>query len=174
MQKPPLPPTPATQRLLTVSLLNGWSITIVAGLSLLITLVLQDGLGIAVSVVALGAGLIELRGRARLKQGDSSGGSLLIAAQWLLMGTIYAYCLWQLVHVSPERVLEMVPEQMRSVYERAGQGAFLRTFVRVGVVAVYGGVMLASLLHQGGLIFFYRRSLGKVDQALEPPPIPMA
>ena len=34
------------------------------------------------------------------------------------------------------------------------------------------GVMLASLLHQGGLYYFYRRSLAKIDQALVPPPIP--
>ncbi len=173
MLNPPLPSQSVIRKVLAVSLVNGWSITIVAGLSLLVTLALGDGLGIVVSLLVTGAGVVELRGRHWLKGGDTGGGRWLLAAQLGLMAVIYCYCLWQLRHVDPPGALSSLPAEQLKIFESIGYTkAALEKSVTVAMVAIYAGVMLASLLHQGGLYYFYRRSLAKIDQALVPPPIP--
>ena len=174
MLRPPLPSHSSIRKVLAVSLVNGWSISIVAGLSLLVTLALGDGLGILVSILVTGAGVTELLGRHRLKGGDAGGGRWLLAAQLGLMAVLCGYCIWQLLNLDPHRVLDSLSEEKRGLFESIGYTtAALERLVAVAMVAIYSGVILASLLHQGGLFYFYRRSLAKVEKASVPPPIPI-
>lgn len=168
---PPLPDS-ALGKVLAVSFINGWSITIIAGLSLLLTLFIGNVTGIVISLLVTLAGVVELHGRQRLKAGDALGGRCLLAAQLVLMAVLCVYCLWQLLHLNPQDVMKLIPAEIREVYEASGNLSHLERLAQMGLVAVYGGVILASLVHQGGLFYFYRRSLAKIGQACVPPPIP--
>jgi hypothetical protein len=161
------------QSVLRVSALNGWSITIVAGLSLVVTLLIGDWLGGLISVLVVTTGLIELHGRRLLTQGRIDGGRWLKNAQWGLMAVLCGYCVWQLLRVDPQRVLAKVPvESWRALRSLGYTETALSSLVRVASYGLYGAVIFASLLHQGCLLYFYGRAMPKIAEGFTPPPLP--
>ncbi len=131
---------------------NGWALGISAALSLLFAL--SSG-----TALVVGAGLAivawnELRGRKLLLRFDPRGPRLLGWNQLGLMGLLVAYCLWSiyvgLTGTSPE--LDALIKQLGPL---PGSSDDLK---RTLTLAVYGGVIIGTIIFQGlnGLYYFTR------------------
>ena len=84
----PTPPEKILRRVLLISALDGWSLVAIAGLGVVLTLVFGDWLGTGIGLLALAAGLGELRGRRQLRRRDPAGMRLLVRAQLFLLSVI--------------------------------------------------------------------------------------
>lgn len=167
-------PTPSEQilrRVLLVAALDGWSVVAVAGLGTLLALLLGDLSGGLVGVLAVAAGVIELRGRGRLQRGDASGMRLLVRAQLFLLTVILVYCASRLGSFDAETALANLTPEMEAVLKENGvERADVLPLVQLMFYAVYGTVAVVSVLFQGGLTLYYRSRTGAVHAALSLPP----
>jgi hypothetical protein len=179
-------PTPADKALkwvLRLSWLDGWSMLVIAVLSLLLTLLLFNPLGIFISLLILSAGVIELRGRRALKRRRADGMKLLVRSQLLVLTVILVYCARCLGSYDAGYVRdELIPEMRQTLLAMLGI-SLDDLMVQAGLtvnelvprvhqmfLALYGGVVVLSLLFQGGLALFYRRKTALVTEALAAPP----
>ncbi|MES1168881.1 MAG: hypothetical protein ABUL61_06890, partial [Oleiharenicola lentus] len=64
----PTPQEKTLKRVLAISRFNGWSVIIIAGLGILLTLVLGDLLGTIIGALAVLSGWMEVRGHKLLKR----------------------------------------------------------------------------------------------------------
>jgi hypothetical protein len=143
-----------------VATFNGWSIGIFAaltipfGLSSFTALVL--GLGMAV------AARNEFKGRIMLRRIDPAGARLLGRNQVGFMGLIVAYCLWSIyrTYAYPDPGIQQ---------ELAFVGVAPET-VRTLTVAVYAGVIAASILFQGLNARYYFARVHRVEEYLRTTP----
>ena len=175
-------PKEILHRVLLVSLIHGWSIALFAGLCALISLIYGDVTGLIVSLFVTVGGVMEIRGRKRLTQHDADGGiDLLIRAQLVVLGVIWAYAISRLVSFDPDTMLGQMTPEMRSAVDQAGLSTHeLVHYVRLFSYALYGTIMFVTLPYLGGLTFYYRNRRAAVRQALTavpavpivPPPVP--
>ncbi len=187
MTTPPLTPAAkALKGVLRTSAFDGWGVIVVAGLSLLITLVSFELMGLVVSALVLTGGIMELRGRKALKRRDAATGmKLLVRAQLLILTVLLVYCARCLGSFDADYVREqIVPEANQMLL--ATLGVSLADFLadggmtvdelvsraRLSFVALYSTVIVLSLLFQGGLALYYRRRIPLVTEALAEPPQP--
>ncbi len=174
----PTPQEKALKRVLTVSWLDGWSLIIIASLSLLLTLVLGELLGISISLLVLAAGIIELRGRRALKRRRADGMQLLVRAQLFLLAVILVYCARCLGSFDAGYLRDQLVPELRQNFLTLGINfdEILAQFeltvdelvplVHKAFLILYGGVAIISIFFQGGLALFYRRKTQLVTQAL--------
>jgi hypothetical protein len=185
MTKPvPTPQEKALKRVLLISRLDGWSIVVIAVLSLLLTLALGELLGLGISLLVLVAGIMELRGRRALKRRDPDGMKLLVRAQMFLLTVILVYCARCLGSFDAGYLQEqLIPEMRQNLllfginFDEVLKEADLTVneivpLVRMMFVVLYGTLAFVSLLFQGGLALYYRRKTGLVTEALTAPPVP--
>ena len=183
---PPPVPTPqekALKRVLTISRLDGWSLVVIAGLSLLITLLLVEPLGMAISLLILVAGVMELRGRRALQRRDSGGMRLLTRSQMFVLAVILVYCARCIGSFDAGYLKdEVLPEARQSLM--SWFGISLDEFLKEGGLTVndlllmaqkavwllYGTVAIVSLVYQGGLALYYRSKVRLVTEALAATP----
>lgn len=143
---------------MAVSKLNGWSVGIFAGLSLLFALASSDISGIAVCLVVLASPLIELTGHYRLKAGNLRAAQLLPKSQLWLLATVMIYALIQLLAFDPQLALDGFNPATRSALEGlVADPQALKDLTSQALRATYLAVMLATLLYQGGLWLYYRK-----------------
>ena len=182
---PPAPPSPADQALaqvLRVSRANGWSILCLAAAGALLSLGLGDWSGAVAGMLAAAAGGLELRGHDRLRRRDPAGVALLARAELLLLTVIAAYCTHRLLRFDAGALrTQFIPELQRSL-RAAGfeltdllrqQGLTLDDLVlliRRFSTLLYSGVLLLSVLYQGGLAWWYHRRAALVAEAFATPP----
>ena len=182
----PAPLTPAAKalkRVLSLSKLNGWSILLIAGAGALVSLLTGDLASSGTGALAAGTGWLELRGRRRLVQRDISGMKLMVRAELLLLAVIAAYCVSRLASFDAGYLKEQVIPELRQNLLMLGVSLedLLKDFelkvddliplVRLAFTLLYGGVLLVSLLYQGGMAFWYHRRTGLVQEALTAPPV---
>lgn len=167
------PPEKVLQRVLLVSAIDGWSIVAVAGLGALVTLLLGDLLGVGVGLLVLAAGVIELRGRHRLRRRDPAGMKLLVRAQLFLLSVILVYCVSRLGSFDGETAMASLTPEMEAALKEAGlERADVLPLVQTVFYAVYGTVAFVSVIFQGGLTLYYRSRTSAVTAALTVPPEP--
>jgi hypothetical protein len=176
------PPEKALKRVLTISWLDGWSMVVIAGLGILLTLVLGELLGVAIGLLILAAGIIELRGRRALKRRNADGMKLLVRAQLFLLTVILVYCARCLGSFDAVYVKDQLVPEMRQNFLLLGVNLdeILKQFeltvdelvplVHKAFLALYGGVAIVSIFFQGGLALYYRRKTELVTTALSTPP----
>lgn len=163
----PAQPEKALQRVLLVSALDGWSMTGLAGLGILLTLVLGDFSGVFVGLLVAAAGIIELRGRSRLTRRDAGGMKLLVRAQLFLLAVILVYCASRLGSYDAETALAGLTPEMETALKEAGLArADILPLVQTVFYAVYGMVACLSVLFQGGLTLYYRHKVPLIEAAL--------
>ena len=75
----------------TVSKWNGGSIALFAGLCTLFSLAFQDWLYVLVGIAITASGVMELKGRKKLLNGQPDAGKWLKGSQLWLLGLIIAY-----------------------------------------------------------------------------------
>lgn len=165
------PPEKALQRVLLVSAIDGWSVTVIAALGTLLTLVLGDYSTLFAGLLILAAGVMELRGRRRLTRRDPDGMRRLVRAQLFLLSVILVYCASRLGSYDQEAMLANLTPDMKAMLQESGVDvADIVPLVQMVFFVTYGLVALLSLLFQGGLILFYRRKTPLVTAALTAPP----
>jgi hypothetical protein len=164
MQAPPLLPSPALRRLLAVARFDGWSIIVAAGLGLLLALA-QGARGFAgVSLLALFAGVAELQGRRLLLRGDPAGRGWLVGVQAVLLALVWAYAWYRWQHFDAMGFWHQLPAPIQSQLSLQMALAGLDPeFDRVVLLELTNRLTCATLafvtlLYQGGMILYYRRS----------------
>lgn len=167
----PTPQDKALKRVLLVSAIDGWSVTVIASLGVLLTLIIGDWLGTGIGLLVLAAGVLELHGRRQIMRRDSDGLKQLVRAQLFLLAVILVYCTSRLGSFDADTAMASLTPDMEALLKEAGlERADILPLVRITFFATYGGVALLSLLFQGGLILYYRRKTRLVTEALTAPP----
>lgn len=166
----PTPQDKALKRVLLVSAIDGWSVTVIASLGVLLTLIIGDWLGTGIGLLVLAAGVLELHGRRQIMRRDSDGLKQLVRAQLFLLAVILVYCTSRLGSFDADTAMASLTPDMEALLKEAGlERADILPLVRITFFATYGGVALLSLLFQGGLILYYRRKTRLVTAALTAP-----
>ncbi|MDP2138500.1 MAG: hypothetical protein Q8J74_11680 [Candidatus Didemnitutus sp.] len=168
-----LTPTPAQRALkkvLTISLLNGWSVALFAGLCSLVSLAFGELLGFGVGLLVVASGVMEIHGHRRLKRHQADGLTWLVRSQLFLLSVLLVYAVSRLFSLDGETVLSNLTPEMETVLSEAGiTRADIVQMVQLFFRAFYSAIILATLLYQGGLAFFYRRKSPLVIEALTVP-----
>ncbi len=152
-----------------VAMFNGIAIATFSGFSLLCGLVelALDGFDISkldwlTFVMGIGLGLIawnEFRGRQRLRQFDPRGPRVLGWNQIALLGLIVAYAAWMMgvALLGPNPYAEIIRQEPLAADMLGGIGDL---YTKMSI-AVYGGLILGTLLFQGlnALYYFTRAGL---------------
>ena len=173
--KPSRPPADVLRRVLKISRLDGWSVAIFAGICTLVSLALLDPVGIAVCLLVMLGGLLEVRGQRMLSRRDADGMRWLVRSQLVVLGVIWTYAATRLVSFDEGLVREMITPDMRSSLGELGlTPEDILPLVRRFFYLLYGSVMAATLIYQGGLALYYRRRRAAVALALQAPPVVIA
>ncbi len=128
-----------------------------------------DRVGAAAGCLAIGAGLMELRGVGRLKLGDPEGMRWLVRSQGAVFLVVLGYAvarIWTYDHALVMGQV-MTPQMQRQLTEAGLQGADVDTFVRVVFVLTYVILVLVVGAYQGWLAWYFHRRRGAVRVALE-------
>ena len=168
-------PEQIVQRILRISVINGWCVTVAAGLGALVSLAMMDPIaGLTGAMVAVG-GITELRGRKALLRGDATGMRKLFLAQLIVLAMIWTYAVTQLLTFDATALVAALPEEIFAMIEEAGLDSdTLRRMIRIIHTATYGVLILATLIYQGGLALYYRHRTPLVAAVLSgrPPVMP--
>ncbi len=169
MTLPPLPPPDPMRRVVRLALFDGWSVAIVAGLGGLLSAALADLIGTLVGIVITSAGIIELQGVDLLRRSDPRGMTRLITSQLMIMGSLLAYCAFQLAH--PQ--IAALRAQVGPLVEQqiADAGLDLNETLTQLYRTLYYAVALTTTLYQGGMTLYYLRRRTTAAQAFALPPV---
>jgi len=151
--------------ILRISAMNAWSVTIVAGLFALGSLVVWDTVGIVVGLAVTGAGAMELHGRQRLVAGRAGAQDWMAGSQLWLLICVLAYAAWRLLVFDWAAPLSsMSVEELRQLGVLTGlYGDTLAQFVSMLYGLIYVVVAIVTLVYQGGLGLYYWRRVGVLE-----------
>ncbi len=170
--KPSRPPEEVLRRVLKTSRLNGWSVAIFAGLCSLVSWALGDPVGGSIGLLVALGGMLEVRGHRLLQRRDADGMRWLVRSQLVVLGVIWTYAATRLMSFDEGLVREMVTPDMRASLNELGVTMEdILPLVRRFFYLLYGSVMAATLIYQGGLGLYYRRRTAAVELALRAPPL---
>ncbi len=148
----------------TVSKWNGGSITVFAGLCTLFSLAFQDWLYALVGIAITYSGVMELKGRKKLLNGQSDAGKWLKGSQLWLLSLIIAYVCFSIFSFDSSDPLKDVPadilEMLRLTLEMSDQE--LGEFATFSNRVFYSMVLAISFMYQGGLWFYYKLKTAKL------------
>ena len=168
----PSPEEKVYRRVLFIAAFDGWSVVGVAGAGTLLALLLGDLSGMLVGLLAVAAGVLELRSRRRLVRRDASGMRGLVRAQMFLLAVILVYCVSRLGSFDAETAMGNLTPDMEAVLSESGLSkADLLPLVQATFFATYTVVAVVSLIFQGGLTLYYRSRTARVTAFLAPPPV---
>jgi hypothetical protein len=138
-------------RAVTVAQFDGWSVGAFAALTLLFGFTSVSGILIAAGMGAVA--FLELRGAARIRLLQPEAARGLGFNQLALGGLLIAYAAWQIFsHLTGTGEYA----QLAASDPQLGQMlAPVEDLTRMIVVGVYAGLIVASLVAQGGLAMFY-------------------
>jgi hypothetical protein len=154
--KPPLTPEEQLQRILRIARINGLSVVIIAGLSLLISL--GDWFGMAICAAVVGGGWLELAGRKQLLAGDAAGVRRLVQAELVVLAAVEIYCVVKLARGMSPELRELIAAMDMPELEPSFRSAFAATYIAAG---------LLTIVYQGGMARYYSRHAATVRSALE-------
>jgi hypothetical protein len=167
----PTPQEKILQRVLFISAADGWSVVMIAALGALASLAFGDLSGVGIGALVLAAGVIELRGRKKLRRRDPSGMILLVRAQLFLLAVILVYCVTRLGSFDADTMMANLTPDMQAALTEAGiKRADVVPLVKTAFYVGYGTVAIVSILFQGGLALYYRNRKAVVTEALASPP----
>jgi hypothetical protein len=183
---PVTPQAKALKWVLRLSALDGWGVSTIAGLSLLLTLMSGELMGLVVSALVLAGGVTELRGRSALKRKDAATGmKLLVRAQLIILTVLLVYCARclgsfdagyvrdEVIPEANQRLLLFLGMSLSDFLAESGMTVEeLIPLVHRMFIAIYVTVAALTLLFQGGLALFYRSRTQRVTEALAMPPQP--
>jgi hypothetical protein len=139
---------------------NGWTTAAAAAFSAMFLLFDRSPAAIAITLGLSIVAYNEFRGRKRLLNFDPSAATMLGWNQLGLLAAIVIYCLWMLSGTSAEAVgafsTQMDSATRKEMLNMVGD---LEGLYKTASLALYGGVIVLSVLFQGGnaLYYFTRR-----------------
>jgi mannose/fructose/N-acetylgalactosamine-specific phosphotransferase system component IIC len=135
---------------------NGWTTAAAAAFSGMFLLFDRSALSIAITLGLSIVAYVEFRGRKQLLNFDPSAATMLGWNQLGLLAMIIAYCVWMLCASSSEAV-DAMSSQMDSVtkQEMLNMVGDLEGLYKTATLAMYGGVIVLSVLFQGGNAIYY-------------------
>ncbi|MCO8124683.1 hypothetical protein NHH03_23290 [Stieleria sp. TO1_6] len=133
------------RRAARVATFNGWTMAIIAALS--VPFAISGWVALLVAIGLTIVAIVEFRGRNRLLKFDPSAASLLGWNQIGLLTLIVVYCLWMLFGGATD--IQAHPE-LAQLLGRDGL-ALYRTFV----IGFYATVIALTVIFQGGNAFYY-------------------
>ena len=185
--KTPRPPAEVLRRVLRTSRKNGWSVAIFAVLSFLISLFTGGLLGLGMGLFIIVGGVMEILGYRKLRRRDPDGMTLLVRSQLVVLGAVWVWAVPSLLSFDAGYLQDQVIPNMREILAASGMNldsvlgqVGLSTnqivpLVRLFFVVLYGSIMLATLLYQGGMALYYHHRIAAVEEALRaPPPVPIS
>ena len=163
----PTPQEKTLKRVLAISRFNGWSVIIIAGLGILLTLLLGDLLGTCIGALAVLSGWMEVRGHKILKRRDPSGMKWLVRSQMLLLAVVLAYCASRLGSFDADTAMGNLTPDMEAVLKESGlERGDILPLVRMAFLTTYLTVAAVCLIYQGGMALYYRSRTRIVTEAL--------
>jgi hypothetical protein len=176
MQSPPLLGD-ALSRVIKLSRLNGWSVAIFAGLCAVGSLAYGDFLGALVGLLVTFGGALEVQGHRMLKRNDAGGMRWLVRSQLIVLAVIWAYAISRLLCLNDQVVRETLSSRAgRQLFPRLLGASFdelgitledILPLVRLFIHILYGSVLAATLIYQGGLALYYRHCAPAVEAVLK-------
>jgi len=159
------------QRILRISNINAWSVTLIAGGFTLLSLLGWSVAGIVVGAAVTTAGVMELHGQKALRTDPSRARQWMVGSQvWLLTGVL-SYCGWRLTMLDPADPFSVLGEagQLLHMVELMGVSAAELEHLFVQAYRItYGLIMGLTVLFQGGLALYYRSRIGRLAAAHAP------
>ena len=164
---PPPLPEETLRRVLRVARFDGISVTAVAGLFALVSASGHDVTGAMIGVMIAGAGAMELHGVAQLNAGAPGGMRWLIGSQFCVLTMILGYAAWRIGH--PDPLLQAafranLKDEHRLALQQIGMTE--AEFIRLGSRMVYFCLAFLTLIYQSGMMAYYARRRGAVENAL--------
>jgi hypothetical protein len=160
-------PEPTLRRVLALSLMDGWCMTLFSGFCTSLSLWLGEWSGAAVGASVLSCGLTTLCSRKRLMRGDASGMVWLLRAQLAVLAIVFLYVLANLLAYDAAALMARLTPEMRGTLEQYGVlVSDLEPLLKPMYFAVYLLMMSGTLLFQGGLALFYKTRRGQVAAEL--------
>ncbi|HTJ79122.1 MAG TPA: hypothetical protein VL357_09010 [Rariglobus sp.] len=166
-------PKDILHRVMKIARLNGRSIVIVAGICALISLAGGDIVGGVIGLIVAAGGAVELRGCRKLQQHDADEGiTLLIRAQWIVMGAICAYALGKLFSYDAQTAMGNMTGDMKTIIDQFGlSSADINRILTPVFYAIYVTVLVVTVIYQGGMVIYYRNRREAVREALTAVPV---
>jgi hypothetical protein len=170
------PPEPTLRRVLALSLMDGWCMSLFSGFCTLLSLLMAEWSGAVVGAVVLSCGLTTLRNRRRLVQGVASGITWLLRAQLMVILVVFLFVLKNLLAFDPAAM----HQKLVSLESSSAIGGLLVNLLSAFglsvsdflpfLTPVYFGfyllVMSGTLVFQGGLALFYLTRRAQVTEEL--------
>jgi hypothetical protein len=166
-----VPPDRRFQRVLHLAQYDALSLIVVAAPGALLALCTGDRLGAVVGAGISLCGAAEWQGRARLLRRQIAGIAWLCSAQVLCLLLILLYA-WNLARMAEaEHLLSLLPDFTRDqLAELLPDPEAVPELLLTIQHAMAGALALAALLYQGGLAFYYLRSIPAARAAFAEPP----
>jgi len=153
-----LNPQKRFRRIFSISKMNGWSITIVAGIFTLFSLLSGDISGIIISGFVTCCGIIELFGRSKLLKYEDQSAVILPGSQILLLITIWIYAISNLLTISPESIKKSVSQDILMLMSSfLGSQSEVFNLVTEVLKMTYISLIIVTAIYQGGLAIYYRK-----------------
>jgi hypothetical protein len=156
----------ALRRAVNIARLNGWSIAIFAGLTLLGAFLSWWGLilGVGMAVVAY----IEFKGAARIRRLDPSAARMLALNQLFLGALLLSYAvysLWNAVHGNGE-----IAKELSQYPELQSMGGDFASLERLMGYLIYGTLAAVAVFVQGGTALYYRSRRRHIEAYVQQTP----
>ncbi len=157
-------------RALKISKYNGWSVACVSAFFTFISLLIGDFTGAGVGLFVVLAGVFEIHGHNLLRLRLREAITWLAASQVWLFTIIFLYCAGKMLFFDPSQIGSLFSGESGELLQSVGVDESLlfdllrtididanlfRDLVVKGLYLFYSSVILASLVYQGGLFFYY-------------------
>lgn len=160
-------PEPTLRRVLALSLMDGWCMTLFSGFCTSVSLLTGEWTGACVGAIVMSCGVTTLRSRKRLIVGDAVGIVWLLRAQLVVLTIVFLYVLGNLLAYDTAALMAHLTPEIRNMLDQYGVSlADLESLMKPLYFGIYLLVMAGTLLFQGGLALFYKTRRGQVTAEL--------
>lgn len=152
------------ERIARIARWNGGSLAMVAGLGALLSLAGGDPVPTAFAAAIAYAGWRELDAGRRLAATGAPAGprATLVRCELAVLALIVGYSAWRLATADPVAELAALPAPQRELLASltAGDRALLEQLFAMALKIVYGTLIAVTAAYQGGMAWWYSKSLG--------------
>jgi len=154
------------RRVLRISKINAWTVTIISGGFAVLNLIGMSLIGVLVGGGVAGAGLMEMRGHRRLEAGEPGARDWMVFSQVWLILCVLAYCGSRLAALDPADPFALLgdPDGLHELVALAGISLeeLGDLFVQI-YTYTYGAVAALTVVFQGGLGLYYWVRVGRLE-----------
>ena len=165
---PPPLPSEIFENVLRIATRNGRILLFLSGGFALLSAIGGSLDGAKVGCLAAGAGALELHGAGLILHGEKRGVSWLVGSQILLLVIMLLYCAAQILQFDAEVVRSRLTPELLAQFDASARvsEADLLHFVHLGYSTLYVVIAVVSVIYQGGMALFYRRSRSSIAHVL--------